>query len=81
MTEFKINILILTLVAVALIAGLAWLMPDSSDMVYGAASTLVGGICAVLRDLLAPEPKPVVPAYIVEKLIEQQGALSLSDKE
>lgn len=72
-SEIKVNILVLALIGAALIGVLAFALEDSADMVFGAASVLLGAFAAVMRDLLAPPPSPVVPADVVMAMLKAMG--------
>ena len=72
MNEFKWkwNVLILAAIGALMVGGLALAFGDAqATLVIGIAGTLIGGFAGVMRDLIAPEPNPSVPASIVSEML------------
>ena len=70
MSELKVNVLVTMGIGAIVVIGLAIVLPGQPELVFGLAGTLIGGLCAVLRDLLAPpDPPPSVPQAAVTEMI------------
>ena len=72
MNEFKWkwNVLILAAIGALMVGGLALAFgATQATLVIGIAGTLIGGFAGVMRDLIAPEPDPSVPASTVSEML------------
>ena len=69
-TRLKANVLILAAIGAVMVVGLALIFGASqATLVIGVAGTLIGGFAGVMRDLIAPEPDPSVPASVVSEML------------
>ena len=69
-TRFKANVLILAFIGAVMVGALALIFGESqANLVIGIAGTLIGGFAGVMRDLIAPEPDPAVPASVVSEML------------
>lgn len=71
MHKIRINILILALVAALLIVGLAFTLGEAfATELMTLAGAYVGALAAVMREMVAPDPDPAVPASVVSQIIK-----------
>ena len=69
-TRLKANVLILAAIGAVMVGALAIIFGESqANLVIGIAGTLIGGFAGVMRDLIAPEPDPSVPASVVAEML------------
>lgn len=76
--EIRFNILILGAIGALMVAYLGYQFPQNGDLVFGLAGVLLGSFATVMKDILADDPPPSVPAYIVEKLMAKLDSSSPS---
>ena len=70
-TRFKANVLILAFIGALMVVFLALIFgAEQANLVIGIAGTLIGGFAGVMRDLIAPEPDPSVPASLVAEMLQ-----------
>ncbi len=70
MNRLKINVLAIAAIGAVLVGMLALVFGgDHANLVIAVAGALVGGLAAVMRDLIAPEPDPSVPASVVSEIL------------
>ena len=73
-SPFRINLLIVALIAALVVIFLAvFFGAESATLVTAVAGALVGGLCGVMRELIAPPPNPDVPASVVAQIIEAKS--------
>ena len=68
-SKFKFNILLLTMIGSGLLIWLAHLFPTEGDKILIAAAGLIGLIGTLGKELVTPDPEPLVPASVVHDIL------------
>ena len=70
------NVLGIAFLGIMLVGGLAQFFPNEGDLVIAIAGALVGGFAAMMRDLVEPDPNPMVPESAVKEMLDTVRALT-----